>query len=65
MSDQKILTISTRMNVCITVDAELGADGAFVTCVRSIDLPCASEVMEALDGECQLDEFDALFNKAT
>lgn len=61
----KRITLSVRMVVSVTVDAE-DAGGAVevVRVVRVNGLPSASEVMEALDAEGDFQQLDEEYEKA-
>ncbi len=62
--DTKRVTLTVSINVTVTVDVAEGNDGAEVVSVRSVDLPDADEVMQALDHEGRFEELDKLYAEA-
>lgn len=63
----KRITLSVRMHVSITVDAERDESGEVnvVRAVRINGLPSAQEVMEALDADDELAQLDEEYENAT
>jgi hypothetical protein len=62
----KRITLSIRMPISITVDAQLV--GGEVTVIRTVNvngLPSAPEVMEALDAEGEFGQLDEAYENAT
>ena len=59
------ITISARVVVSLTVDADNpSGDVEVINVVRINGLPTAKEVMEALDGEDELEQLDEAFAAA-
>lgn len=60
----KRITISTRLNVGLVVDADIRDGEVCIQRVVSISgLPSPKDVMEALDGEDQLSELDDAYHE--
>jgi len=67
MKTEKTVTLAVQMNVIVECRAEWDEDSesAIVISVDRIELPCESDVMEALDAADDFGQLDDEFKEAT